>query len=164
MGYSARYPTFFLLNALAFMLVFFLARICYGAYESLYFFSVLYKNWDEIPLHLHCELLPLYAVLTLLTPYVVIYGVGNLSLNALNWLWFGKMLFKMQARLSGKDQPRSAKAPPETAPLLPGHPEEKLDEKDNASEVGSEGSRETLALPAEPPSPIAAIKKTGEGW
>ena len=56
LGLSTTYPTFFLLNALAFMLVFFLARIAYGGYESILFFRVMWTRRHDIPLHLHREL------------------------------------------------------------------------------------------------------------
>ncbi|KAK6903724.1 hypothetical protein I204_02655 [Kwoniella mangroviensis CBS 8886] len=136
-GLSARYPTFFLANALIFMLVFFLARIVYGGANSLLFFRTMWDERDRIPLHLH-----------------VIYCSGNLALNALNWLWFSKMLGKMYARIQGDEKVKSPKAGKgEKEPLL------RDDAKDGENPAQSKEEEEeeeegSLTLPANPPSPI----------
>ncbi|ORY30386.1 TRAM/LAG1/CLN8 homology domain-containing protein, partial [Naematelia encephala] len=85
---SQSHPTLYLANALVFMLVFFLARIVYGGYQSFLVIQVMWQKRHEIPLHLH-----------------LIYTLGNLSLNALNWLWFSKMVKKMIARVAGEAVP-----------------------------------------------------------
>ncbi|WWC67953.1 uncharacterized protein I206_101872 [Kwoniella pini CBS 10737] len=135
-GLSTKYPTFFLINALMFMLTFFLARIVYGGANSLIFFKTMWIERNRIPLHLH-----------------IIYCSGNLALNALNWLWFSKMLQKMLLRLQGDKKPikpilQVKKGEGEKEPLL-----EKSNDNNaiNEEEEEEEGS---LTLPANPPSPI----------
>ncbi|GFZ47742.1 hypothetical protein JCM24511_05489 [Saitozyma sp. JCM 24511] len=180
LGYSTKRPTIFLVNALAFMLVFFLARIVYGGYNSFVFFRTMWVERHRIPLHLH-----------------LIYCLGNLALNALNWLWFSKMVSKMLARLSGGDEPKrkvkgvrgvGAKATSnvsmggngvgvavgtdEKTPLLE-KSEVVVDRQDEGDvgdvgegedEEGGEAQRgreESLALPAEPPSPVKTMRSVG---
>ncbi|KAK4684102.1 hypothetical protein P7C73_g6101, partial [Tremellales sp. Uapishka_1] len=92
------YPTLQLANALAFMCVFFLARILYGGHNTILFLKAMWTERHRIPLHLQ-----------------VIYCSGNLALNYLNWLWFSKMFAKMLARLSGEDKPSAGKAVPPKA-------------------------------------------------
>ncbi|RSH92190.1 hypothetical protein EHS25_008605 [Saitozyma podzolica] len=176
LGYSTKRPTLFLVNALAFMLVFFLARIVYGGYNSFVFFRTMWVERHRIPLHLH-----------------LIYCLGNLALNALNWLWFSKMVSKMLARLSGGDEPKrkvkgvkggGSKAAPndamggngvgvavgtdEKTPLL--EKSEAVLDRDEGDvgegedEEGGEAQRESadsLALPAEPPSPVKTMRSVG---
>ncbi|OCF32604.1 hypothetical protein I317_00373 [Kwoniella heveanensis CBS 569] len=169
-GLSTRYPTFFLVNALLFMLVFFLARIVYGGANSVLFFQTMWTERHRIPLHLH-----------------LIYCTGNLALNGLNWLWFSKMLKKMYARIQGEDTPdpksdssssssstmKTAKdklANGERQPLLAdakrgeasstSSPVNQENEQPNHhDESGREGS---LSLPANPPSPVLAKRDTEE--
>lgn len=92
----------------------------------------MYVNRNRIPLHLH-----------------IIYGVGNLALNGLNFLWFSKMFAKMIARLHGEDEPKvkGKSAGEEKTPLVP-----KTDSEDGEEEGG-------LTLPASPPSPVATVPK-----
>ncbi|KAK8847411.1 hypothetical protein IAR55_005269 [Kwoniella newhampshirensis] len=141
-GLNNRYPTFFLINALAFMLVFFLARIVYGGANSLLFFHTMWTERDHIPLHLQ-----------------VIYCGGNLALNALNWLWFSKMLKKMIARLSGDENAQdkeASKIAKESTPLLRKNvvKEGVEDSSEDGGIVGQEENDETLSLPAKAPKPI----------
>ncbi|WWD21502.1 hypothetical protein CI109_105988 [Kwoniella shandongensis] len=144
-GLNTRYPTFFLVNALVFMLVFFLARIVYGGANSLLFFNTMWQERANIPLHLQ-----------------VIYCGGNLALNALNWLWFSKMLKKMIARLSGgettkgKDVSAKPKVVVERTPLLDkaGEVSIKEEEEDDLVAIGEEEKDETLSLPAKAPKPV----------
>lgn len=123
----------------------------------------------------------------------VIYCLGNLALNALNWLWFSKMVSKMLARLSGGDEPKrkvkgvkggGSKAAPndamggngvgvavgtdEKTPLL--EKSEAVLDRDEGDvgegedEEGGEAHRESadsLALPAEPPSPVKTMRSVG---
>lgn len=120
----------------------------------------------------------------------VIYCLGNLALNALNWLWFSKMVSKMLARLSGGDEPKRrvkggrARLTPndttgkgvgvavgtdEKTPLLEKSDAvvDRGDEGDvgeGEDEEGGEGQREreeSLALPAEPPSPVKTMRSVG---
>ncbi|WVR04636.1 hypothetical protein IAU60_001647 [Kwoniella sp. DSM 27419] len=142
-GLSTRYPTAFLVNALVFMLVFFLARIVYGGANSLHFFHTMWTQRKDIPLHLH-----------------VIYCAGNLSLNGLNWLWFSKMLKKMWARLQGTDKSAPAQSVPQASfeanaerrPLLQA---DKRDVITDLQAIAGGEDEASLAMPANPPSPIA---------
>ncbi|ORX33899.1 TLC domain-domain-containing protein [Kockovaella imperatae] len=156
LGLSTTYPTFFLINALAFMLVFFLARIVYGGYESMVFFHVMWTRRHEIPLHLH-----------------LIYCIGNLSLNALNWLWFSKMVKKMLARVSGDDKPVSeSKRAARTNKMSPSEKQSLLEvstptsvSEDKMESTNGRQFKQTLSLPADPPSPnVSTSRKTSEGW
>lgn len=148
---STEYPTLFLINAIGFMGTFFLARIVYGGYNSVQFFTTMYRERERIPWYLH-----------------LIYCSGNLALNALNCIWFSKMFAKMLARLNGDESPKApgagqkkrrvsgaankrssaGKALNETAPLL---------EKDGEMEAVSEED-EGITLPAQPPRPVAQQK------
>ncbi|WWC86889.1 uncharacterized protein L201_001768 [Kwoniella dendrophila CBS 6074] len=139
-GLSTKYPTFFLVNALLFMLVFFLARIIYGGANSILFFQTMWTERHRIPLHLH-----------------IIYCSGNLALNGLNWLWFSKMLQKMIARLQGDDKPtpKNRVQNGEQQPLLNGDAkqgERPTIDSNGTLEADHEG---TIRLPVNPPSPVA---------
>lgn len=72
----------------------------------------------------------------------VIYCLGNVALNGLNWLWFSKMVQKMLARLAGKNETEEKVVPNETTALVNG----------SANREASP----TISLPAEPPSPVKA--------
>ena len=93
----------------------------------------------------------------------VIYCAGNISLNALNWLWFSKMVNKMISRLSGETKAESAKVVDEKQPLLAqvdatvtGQAAFGENEKITTEEEKEERaeSADTLALPANPPVPV----------
>ena len=105
-----------------------------------------------------------------LTRRAVIYCIGNASLNALNWLWFYKMVMKMLARLSGGDKPASKlkskvrRLPNETQPLLEADVVSSEAEDGDADKEKSRDYNETLSLPADPPSPVASSKRPSEGW
>ncbi|WVQ98062.1 hypothetical protein IAU59_005184 [Kwoniella sp. CBS 9459] len=159
-GLSTRYPTFFLVNALLFMLVFFLARIVYGGANSVLFFQTMWTERHRIPLHLH-----------------LIYCTGNLALNGLNWLWFSKMLKKMYARIQGEDTPTSdaTKASAkvklvkgERQPLLADAkrgeaPSVSLSTDEDGAASDQQTEREgSLGLPANPPSPVSPKRDTEE--
>ncbi|WRT64766.1 uncharacterized protein IL334_001700 [Kwoniella shivajii] len=136
-GLSTKYPTFFLVNALLFMLVFFLARIVYGGANSLLFFHTMWTERHRIPLHLHA-----------------IYCLGNLALNALNWLWFSKMLAKMYARLQGEEKPTSS----DKTQVKEESNDTFLKDDAKIGEAPTDTTHVTeeasLSLPVNPPSPI----------
>jgi len=62
---------------------FFSIRIVYGGYISIHFFFTLLQVRHEIPL-----------------AYLIIYALGNLMLQALNWFWFYKMIISIRKRFS----------------------------------------------------------------
>jgi hypothetical protein len=99
----------------------------------------------------------------------VIYCIGNLSLNALNWLWFSKMFCKTMARLSGDT--KSGKG--EKQPLLEklgtpeseGETEGEMEGEKKVEVEGEEGEEgESLTLPANPPSPVKSMGRPERDW
>jgi len=77
-------------NGIVLVITFFIVRLCYGGLMSYRFFITLWDVRFQLPLLL-----------------AVAYAVGNLSLQALNWFWFYKMLQALQKRFSGKKTPSS---------------------------------------------------------
>lgn len=106
-------------------------------------------------------------------PSPVIYCSGNVALNALNWLWFSKMLAKLVARLSGEEVPKGgagvgANSGGRSGKLRPGQKRRSssvapaavtktaseaapLLDKEVERDSEEEGS---IALPAKPPKPV----------
>ncbi|KAF8921023.1 TLC domain-containing protein [Mucidula mucida] len=78
--------TFQLINGLCLLVAFFVMRLVYGGlYVSTSFVYTLYDVRDQIPLL-----------------YIGIYLGGNIVLNTLNVLWFGKMIKSISSRFSGE--------------------------------------------------------------
>ncbi|KAJ7582983.1 TLC domain-containing protein [Mycena floridula] len=76
-----------LVNGIILLVVFFGVRIVYGGIISYGFLQTLYATRDQIPLG-----------------YVLVYGAGNIMLQGLNWLWYGKMIAAIRKRFSSKDK------------------------------------------------------------
>ncbi|KAK7467344.1 hypothetical protein VKT23_004401 [Stygiomarasmius scandens] len=72
-----------LVNGAFLLFTFFGVRVVYGGMISWEFFKTLAQVKDEIPL-----------------VYVLVYGVGNVVLNGLNWLWFTKMVAALRKRFN----------------------------------------------------------------
>ncbi|KDR73589.1 hypothetical protein GALMADRAFT_251329 [Galerina marginata CBS 339.88] len=72
---------FFLLGS------FFFVRIVYGGYISVQFLTTLYGARHEIPV-----------------AYTVVYTLGNVVLQGLNWFWFYKMIAALRKRFNGGEQ------------------------------------------------------------
>jgi len=77
-----------LINGIALLLTFFSVRIVYGGKLSLEFFETLNSIRNEMSPAEH------YA-----------YGLGNLALNFLNWLWFYKMVKALKKRFDSPPVP-----------------------------------------------------------
>ncbi|KAG0705090.1 DUF887-domain-containing protein [Suillus ampliporus] len=74
-----------LVNGIVLLVTFFFVRCVWGAKMSYDFFVTLNGVYDQV-----------------LTPYVIIYGVGNVLLQGLNWFWFAKMIAALTKRFQGK--------------------------------------------------------------
>ncbi|KAG1891384.1 TLC domain-containing protein [Suillus subluteus] len=74
-----------LVNGIALITTFFCVRCIWGAMMSYDFFVTLNSVHDQV-----------------LTPYLVIYGAGNVLLQGLNWFWFTKMIGALAKRFQGK--------------------------------------------------------------
>ncbi|KAG2116614.1 DUF887-domain-containing protein [Suillus discolor] len=74
-----------LVNGIVLITTFFCARCIWGAMMSYDFFMTLDSVYDQV-----------------LTPYLIIYGGGNVLLQALNWFWFTKMITALVKRFQGK--------------------------------------------------------------
>ncbi|KAK0239876.1 TLC domain-containing protein [Armillaria nabsnona] len=73
------------INGLFLLITFFVVRLVYGGmYVSYQFAHTLYQVRHQVPL-----------------AYIFIYGGGNVVLQGLNWLWFGKMIEAIRKRFSG---------------------------------------------------------------
>ncbi|KAJ9093100.1 hypothetical protein QFC20_007208 [Naganishia adeliensis] len=83
-GVDKKFPTLSLVNDLLFVVAFFFARIIGGSRDSFVFFREMITRWDQIPTFLF-----------------LVYGVGNLALNGLNWLWFSKIIKRTIRTLKG---------------------------------------------------------------
>ncbi|TFK54728.1 DUF887-domain-containing protein [Heliocybe sulcata] len=70
-----------LLNGLCLLVSFFGARIVYGGMMSYEFFGTLRDAAPVLP-----------------TAYLLVYGIGNIVLNVLNWVWFFKMMSALRRR------------------------------------------------------------------
>ncbi|KZT26569.1 hypothetical protein NEOLEDRAFT_1241024 [Neolentinus lepideus HHB14362 ss-1] len=70
-----------LLNGACLLASFFGARLVYGGAMSYEFFGTLQEAAPVLP-----------------TAYIVVYGVGNVVLNVLNWVWFFKMISALRKR------------------------------------------------------------------
>jgi hypothetical protein len=83
-----------LVNGGFLLATFFGIRIVWGIVMSVDFVQTLYKNQDKIPFYLIC-----------------VYGLGNIALNLLNWIWLVKMVSALKKRfakpLAEADLPRS---------------------------------------------------------
>ncbi|EPQ57986.1 DUF887-domain-containing protein [Gloeophyllum trabeum ATCC 11539] len=81
-----------LLNGASLLGAFFGARIVYGGVMSVEFFRTLRAVADALP-----------------TSFLVVYGVGNVVLNLLNWVWFFKMISALRRRFQNPERaPRNA--------------------------------------------------------
>ncbi|KAF7440604.1 hypothetical protein PC9H_000950 [Pleurotus ostreatus] len=76
--------TFQLINGIALLGTFFFVRLVWGGYISYNFLATLYATYRELPL-----------------TYTLVYFVGNVVLQCLNWLWFGKMVAALRKRFAG---------------------------------------------------------------
>ncbi|KAG1903779.1 DUF887-domain-containing protein [Suillus fuscotomentosus] len=74
-----------LVNGIVLITTFFCVRCIWGAMMSYDFFVTLDSVYDQI-----------------LTPYLIIYGGGNVLLQGLNWFWFTKMIAALVKRFQGK--------------------------------------------------------------
>jgi len=74
-----------LVNGIVLITTFFCVRCIWGAMMSYDFFVTLDSVYDHI-----------------LTPYLIIYGGGNVLLQGLNWFWFTKMIAALVKRFQGK--------------------------------------------------------------
>ncbi|KAF8643855.1 hypothetical protein AX16_008872 [Volvariella volvacea WC 439] len=77
--------TFQLVNGIALLASFFGVRIVYGGITSYYFYHTLREVHETVPLS-----------------YTLIYGLGNLLLQSLNWFWFTKMITALRKRFQPK--------------------------------------------------------------
>ncbi|EIN07165.1 DUF887-domain-containing protein [Punctularia strigosozonata HHB-11173 SS5] len=71
-----------LINGLCLLSTFAGARLIYGGIMSYDFFQTLYAVRNELP-----------------TAYLIIYGLGNVVLQGLNWFWFTKMIDALRRRM-----------------------------------------------------------------
>ncbi|KZO95885.1 hypothetical protein CALVIDRAFT_155095 [Calocera viscosa TUFC12733] len=78
--------TYQFVNGAILMTLFMAVRLIYGGYQSTQFWRTLGEIRDKVPL-----------------PMLVIYGVGNIFLQGLNWYWFYKMIAAMRKRFPAKD-------------------------------------------------------------
>ncbi|KAI5451191.1 hypothetical protein NCC49_002067 [Naganishia albida] len=83
-GLDQKFPALSLVNDLLFVAAFFFARIIGGTRDSFVFFREMITRWDQIPTFLF-----------------LVYGVGNVALNGLNWLWFSKIMKRTIRTLKG---------------------------------------------------------------
>ncbi|KAG2157463.1 TLC domain-containing protein [Suillus clintonianus] len=74
-----------LVNGIALITTFFSVRCVWGAMMSYDFFVTLNSVYDQV-----------------LTPYLIIYGGGNVLLQVLNWFWFTKMITALTKRFQVK--------------------------------------------------------------
>ncbi|KAG7448052.1 DUF887-domain-containing protein [Guyanagaster necrorhizus] len=75
---------FQLINGMFLLVTFFAVRLVYGGMSVSYQFAhTLYQVRHQVPL-----------------AYIFIYGGGNVVLQSLNWLWFGKMIAAVRKRFS----------------------------------------------------------------
>ncbi|KAG1756407.1 DUF887-domain-containing protein [Suillus paluster] len=74
-----------LVNGIVLIATFFFVRCLWGAKMSYDFFVTLNGVYDQVS-----------------TPYVIIYGGGNVLLQGLNWFWFAKMIAALTKRFQGK--------------------------------------------------------------
>ncbi|KAE9394123.1 DUF887-domain-containing protein [Gymnopus androsaceus JB14] len=75
--------TFQLVNGIFLLATFFGVRLVYGGYVSYNFFFTLYEVRDTVPM-----------------VYLLVYGVGNIVLQALNVFWFTKMIAALRKRFA----------------------------------------------------------------
>ncbi|TPX71104.1 hypothetical protein SpCBS45565_g01328 [Spizellomyces sp. 'palustris'] len=81
-----------LVNGMILLIVFFVARICFGFYSSADFFVTVYHRRHEIPI-----------------VNIAVYSIANILLNALNVHWFSKMIRAIRSRFSPKDEKPKAR-------------------------------------------------------
>ena len=82
-------------NAVLLMIVFFIARICFGLYSSYSFFNdVFVREWHRVPVLI-----------------AVYYGLANILLNGLNIVWFRKMVRMAINIAKGKERPSRPGSP-----------------------------------------------------
>lgn len=74
-----------LLNGIILLATFFCVRCIWGGMMSYDFFVTLNSAYDQVS-----------------TPYLIIYGGGNVLLQGLNWFWFTKMIAALAKRFQGK--------------------------------------------------------------
>ncbi|ESK84900.1 duf887 family protein [Moniliophthora roreri MCA 2997] len=79
-----------LINGVFLLASFLGVRIIHGSWVSWNFWNTLRDVKDNVPL-----------------TFVLVYGVGNILLNGLNWIWFSKMVTALQKRFK---QPKAAAA------------------------------------------------------
>ncbi|KAF8447869.1 DUF887-domain-containing protein [Boletus edulis BED1] len=72
-------------NGIALLTSFFCVRLVWGGKMSYSFFVTLNGVYTQVPL-----------------VYIMVYGVSNLTLHALNWFWFMKMIGALRRRFAGK--------------------------------------------------------------
>jgi len=82
-----------LANGIVLLLTFFAARIVFGTWITWNFWQTLYAVRSQFS-----------------TPLLVLYVVGNGSLNVLNWIWLFKMISALTKRFSVSDESDKARA------------------------------------------------------
>ncbi|EJU05642.1 DUF887-domain-containing protein [Dacryopinax primogenitus] len=73
--------TFQLVNGVILMTAFFCVRLMFGGYQSTQFWHTMGEIRDKVPM-----------------PLLILYTVGNVFLQGLNWYWFYKMIAALRKR------------------------------------------------------------------
>ncbi|PPQ65311.1 hypothetical protein CVT24_011438 [Panaeolus cyanescens] len=76
-----------LVNGVGLVASFFLVRIVYGGSISIQFLFTLHEVRHEVPI-----------------AYVLVYGLGNVVLQGLNWFWFYKIISALRKRFNSSDE------------------------------------------------------------
>jgi len=82
-----------MINGILLLITFFFSRIVYGSWITWNFWQTLYAVREQ------------FSTIALL-----IYVVGNGSLNVLNWIWLSKMITALLKRFDGGDKPDKARS------------------------------------------------------
>lgn len=149
------------------LFTFFSCRLCWGTYQSVRVFSDIYNALSQgrstITDPSFGETVPTSGIMTYASPDAVplwlagCYLLSNLTLNGLNWYWFGKMIETLRKRF---DPPIGTRRPEKVPVIVNGTVTEK-GEKEEKEDVYVEGIHiETpgILTPAESPDYISAVK------
>jgi len=79
-----------LINGVVLLVVFFFVRMMWGLRMSYQFCYTVLEVYDQLPI-----------------AYLVVYGIGNVVLQVLNWFWFWKMIAALKKRFDAPESKTS---------------------------------------------------------
>jgi hypothetical protein len=118
-------------NGIMLLVTFFSCRLVWGTYQSVRVFSDVYNALTYDPATIkdepHSDLMGFAGVRAIPLWLPACYLLSNLTLNGLNWYWFGKMIETLRKRFDpplGTRKPEKIPIPAKAPPMVNGTEDE----------------------------------------